>query len=261
MTHRYDPPIRCHRYLRHIDTRVFLDIEPALPTQVAPGWWIGGRYAHWLEGGDRKRWAATIDLTCEFPEVHITIFTPHTCIRTTASTPDFTSAFTPGGGRSRFTSPANSQRYIHIQLHAHLCTPLHHACITPVFPRLHARLNTHLCIHTCITPAFPRLHARLHTHLHPHLHSLHFDLFSRPHSHLVNTHLALTSYTPASHLHSQLRAACARRRGTCCCAAGTACHRRQRRSRRRHCSPRGRRDRVAASVETERQITLLWCRV
>mmetsp|Transcript_32801 Transcript_32801/g.104504 ORF Transcript_32801/g.104504 Transcript_32801/m.104504 type:complete len:255 (+) Transcript_32801:89-853(+) len=35
-------------------------------TEVAPGWWIGGRYAHWRM--PERRWAATIDLTCEFPE-------------------------------------------------------------------------------------------------------------------------------------------------------------------------------------------------
>jgi len=36
-------------------------------TEVVPGWWVGGRYAHWLPGR-RQQWAATIDLTCEFPE-------------------------------------------------------------------------------------------------------------------------------------------------------------------------------------------------
>eukprot|EP00967_Tisochrysis_lutea_P043107 scaffold52055_cov39-Tisochrysis_lutea.AAC.4 len=35
-------------------------------SEVAPGWWIGGRYANWLPGN--RQWAATIDLTCEFPE-------------------------------------------------------------------------------------------------------------------------------------------------------------------------------------------------
>jgi hypothetical protein len=35
-------------------------------TEVAPGWWVGGRYARWMPG--RRQWAATIDLTCEFPE-------------------------------------------------------------------------------------------------------------------------------------------------------------------------------------------------
>ncbi|CAJ1370497.1 unnamed protein product [Effrenium voratum] len=32
--------------------------------EVEPGWWVGGRYSHELG----KRWAGTIDLTCEFPE-------------------------------------------------------------------------------------------------------------------------------------------------------------------------------------------------
>jgi len=35
-------------------------------TEVHPGWWIGGRYAHWLPG--KRKWALTIDLTVEFPE-------------------------------------------------------------------------------------------------------------------------------------------------------------------------------------------------
>ena len=33
-------------------------------SEVAPGWWIGGRYAAQL----RRKWAATVDLTVEFPE-------------------------------------------------------------------------------------------------------------------------------------------------------------------------------------------------
>tara|TARA_B110001452_G_scaffold189981_1_gene160161 strand:- start:1286 stop:2011 length:726 start_codon:yes stop_codon:yes gene_type:complete len=33
-------------------------------TEVVPGWWIGGRYGSQL----KKKWAATIDLTTEFPE-------------------------------------------------------------------------------------------------------------------------------------------------------------------------------------------------
>jgi len=36
----------------------------ALSSEIAPGWWIGGRYAHYL----KKKWALTIDLTCEFAE-------------------------------------------------------------------------------------------------------------------------------------------------------------------------------------------------
>ena len=35
-------------------------------SEVVPGWWIGGRYASRLLGN--RRWAATIDLTVEFPE-------------------------------------------------------------------------------------------------------------------------------------------------------------------------------------------------
>jgi protein-tyrosine phosphatase len=41
-------------------------------TQVQPGWWVGGCYAHELN----KDWAAVIDLTVEFPEI---------CIQRTAS--------------------------------------------------------------------------------------------------------------------------------------------------------------------------------
>merc|ERR1719473_2452579 len=33
-------------------------------SEVVPGWWIGGCFASRL----KRRWAATIDLTCEFPE-------------------------------------------------------------------------------------------------------------------------------------------------------------------------------------------------
>ena len=33
-------------------------------SEVAPGWWIGGRYSDEL----RKKWAVVIDLTVEFPE-------------------------------------------------------------------------------------------------------------------------------------------------------------------------------------------------
>lgn len=36
----------------------------AVADEVEPGWWVGGRYAHELG----RRWAGTIDLTCEFPE-------------------------------------------------------------------------------------------------------------------------------------------------------------------------------------------------
>mmetsp|Transcript_609 Transcript_609/g.1911 ORF Transcript_609/g.1911 Transcript_609/m.1911 type:complete len:295 (-) Transcript_609:54-938(-) len=33
-------------------------------SEVAPGWWVGGRYAAELD----RHWAGTVDLTCEFPE-------------------------------------------------------------------------------------------------------------------------------------------------------------------------------------------------
>lgn len=36
----------------------------AVADEVAPGWWIGGRYGHELG----RTWAGIIDLTCEFPE-------------------------------------------------------------------------------------------------------------------------------------------------------------------------------------------------
>jgi hypothetical protein len=36
-------------------------------SEVVPGWWIGGRYGHWLPG-PKRQWALTIDLTTEFPE-------------------------------------------------------------------------------------------------------------------------------------------------------------------------------------------------
>eukprot|EP00310_Coccolithus_braarudii_P011056 CAMPEP_0183364624 /NCGR_PEP_ID=MMETSP0164_2-20130417/81078_1 /TAXON_ID=221442 /ORGANISM="Coccolithus pelagicus ssp braarudi, Strain PLY182g" /LENGTH=202 /DNA_ID=CAMNT_0025539961 /DNA_START=66 /DNA_END=674 /DNA_ORIENTATION=- len=36
----------------------------AVATEVVPGWWIGGRYGAAL----KRKWALTIDLTCEFPE-------------------------------------------------------------------------------------------------------------------------------------------------------------------------------------------------
>lgn len=32
--------------------------------EVAPGWWVGGRYGHTLG----RTWAGVVDLTCEFPE-------------------------------------------------------------------------------------------------------------------------------------------------------------------------------------------------
>eukprot|EP00933_Yihiella_yeosuensis_P038155 TRINITY_DN32108_c0_g1_i1.p1 TRINITY_DN32108_c0_g1~~TRINITY_DN32108_c0_g1_i1.p1 ORF type:complete len:253 (+),score=38.95 TRINITY_DN32108_c0_g1_i1:82-840(+) len=40
-----------------------IGVEPA--DEVAPGWWVGGRYASELG----KTWAGNIDLTCEFPEL------------------------------------------------------------------------------------------------------------------------------------------------------------------------------------------------
>eukprot|EP00929_Paragymnodinium_shiwhaense_P007772 TRINITY_DN111681_c0_g1_i1.p1 TRINITY_DN111681_c0_g1~~TRINITY_DN111681_c0_g1_i1.p1 ORF type:complete len:315 (+),score=65.66 TRINITY_DN111681_c0_g1_i1:45-947(+) len=36
----------------------------AAATEVAPGWWVGGRYAAELG----RHWTAVVDLTCEFPE-------------------------------------------------------------------------------------------------------------------------------------------------------------------------------------------------
>mmetsp|Transcript_112367 Transcript_112367/g.324595 ORF Transcript_112367/g.324595 Transcript_112367/m.324595 type:complete len:267 (+) Transcript_112367:103-903(+) len=36
----------------------------AVADEVAPGWWLGGRYGHELG----RSWAGIIDLTCEFPE-------------------------------------------------------------------------------------------------------------------------------------------------------------------------------------------------
>eukprot|EP00928_Gymnodinium_smaydae_P063166 TRINITY_DN46834_c0_g1_i1.p1 TRINITY_DN46834_c0_g1~~TRINITY_DN46834_c0_g1_i1.p1 ORF type:complete len:261 (+),score=58.35 TRINITY_DN46834_c0_g1_i1:113-895(+) len=36
----------------------------AVADEVAPGWWLGGRYA----GALGKKWAGIVDLTCEFPE-------------------------------------------------------------------------------------------------------------------------------------------------------------------------------------------------
>ena len=43
-----------------------LTTEAPLASEVQPGWWIGGRYAHYLPG--QRRWSLTIDLTVEFPE-------------------------------------------------------------------------------------------------------------------------------------------------------------------------------------------------
>lgn len=56
----------------HCPTLVYtkLQRERDRKTGVAPadevesGWWVGGRYSHELG----RRWAGTIDLTCEFPE-------------------------------------------------------------------------------------------------------------------------------------------------------------------------------------------------
>ena len=40
---------------------------PAIPvaTEVAPGWWLGGRYSHHLG----LKWSGVLDCTCEFPEM------------------------------------------------------------------------------------------------------------------------------------------------------------------------------------------------
>lgn len=56
----------------HLPTRFFTKISKLCDKQkgvtvadeVEPGWWVGGRYG--VELG--RRWAGTIDLTCEFPE-------------------------------------------------------------------------------------------------------------------------------------------------------------------------------------------------
>jgi protein-tyrosine phosphatase len=55
-----------------IHTRVMVRGGRTVPvaTEVRPGWWIGGCYAHELDGG-RKTWACVIDLTVEFPETCI----------------------------------------------------------------------------------------------------------------------------------------------------------------------------------------------
>lgn len=47
----------------HTEIGVRLEGVP-VASEVAPGWWIGGRYGARLG----KKWAATIDLTVEFPE-------------------------------------------------------------------------------------------------------------------------------------------------------------------------------------------------
>jgi len=56
----------------HLPTWLYTDLHTRhsvsrgtpVATEVVPGWWIGGRF------GDRlkKKWAVTVDLTCEFPE-------------------------------------------------------------------------------------------------------------------------------------------------------------------------------------------------
>lgn len=56
----------------HAPTWLYTRLHTALTdvpvaSEVQPGWWIGGRYAHWLPDG-RRKWACTIDLTVEFPE-------------------------------------------------------------------------------------------------------------------------------------------------------------------------------------------------
>ena len=55
----------------HLPTYLYTYIHTAMSdvpvaSEVQPGWWIGGRYAHKLPGA--RRWALTIDLTVEFPE-------------------------------------------------------------------------------------------------------------------------------------------------------------------------------------------------
>mmetsp|Transcript_126412 Transcript_126412/g.393427 ORF Transcript_126412/g.393427 Transcript_126412/m.393427 type:complete len:252 (-) Transcript_126412:108-863(-) len=54
-------PTWLYTRIRHLHDR-FLGIAAA--DEVAPGWWLGGRY-----GGELgRRWAGIVDLTCEFPE-------------------------------------------------------------------------------------------------------------------------------------------------------------------------------------------------
>jgi|EP00908_Phaeocystis_cordata_P004573 protein-tyrosine phosphatase len=56
----------------HLPTWLYTDLHTRhsvhrgtpVATEVVPGWWIGGRYGDKL----KKKWAVTIDLTCEFPE-------------------------------------------------------------------------------------------------------------------------------------------------------------------------------------------------
>ncbi len=47
-----------------LHTRHSVSTGTPVATEVVPGWWIGGRYGNRL----KKKWAVTIDLTCEFPE-------------------------------------------------------------------------------------------------------------------------------------------------------------------------------------------------
>lgn len=54
-------PTWLYTRMRHLQDRL-LGVAPA--DEVAPGWWLGGRY-----GGELgRRWAGVVDLTCEFPE-------------------------------------------------------------------------------------------------------------------------------------------------------------------------------------------------
>lgn len=54
------PTLLYTKFARERDRKT--GVAPA--DEVEPGWWVGGRYSHELG----RRWAGTIDLTCEFPE-------------------------------------------------------------------------------------------------------------------------------------------------------------------------------------------------
>eukprot|EP00667_Euglena_gracilis_P020309 EG_transcript_21945 len=57
----------------HLPTTIYTRLHHAVgkrrgvpaATEVAKGFWVGGRYSHELQG---HHWAAVVDVTCEFPE-------------------------------------------------------------------------------------------------------------------------------------------------------------------------------------------------
>lgn len=51
------------KYKVERDGKTVMEVVP-VATEVQPGWWVGGCYAHTLD----KDWAGVIDLTVEFPE-------------------------------------------------------------------------------------------------------------------------------------------------------------------------------------------------